>query len=111
MWAVRYTVDAQRDLEDLLIYVAEHDAPGKADHLLDRIDQVLRTLAESPHRGTVPRELSALGRHDYRQVLFKPYRLIYRVLQDEVLIVLVTDGRRDMRSLLQRRLLANPESP
>ena len=42
---------------------------------------------------------------DYRQVFFKPYRLIYRVMGRDVVVLVIADGRRDMQSLLTRRLL------
>jgi toxin ParE1/3/4 len=46
-----------------------------------------------------------LGIRDYREVFFKPYRVIYRVMGDTVYVLLIVDGRRDMQTLLQRRLL------
>jgi len=46
-----------------------------------------------------------LGIRDYRQTWFKPYRVVYRVLERRVVIYLIADGRRDMQALLQRRLL------
>jgi toxin ParE1/3/4 len=42
---------------------------------------------------------------DYRQTFFKPYRVIYRVEGQRVYAYLIADGRRDMQSLLARRLL------
>jgi toxin ParE1/3/4 len=42
---------------------------------------------------------------EYRQVFFKPYRLIYRVVARDVVVFVIADGRRDMQSLLARRLL------
>jgi len=102
---VRLTDDATRDLDDLVDYVRRRDAPGKARDLLMRIRQSLRSLAEQPNRGSFPDELLALGIKKYRQVRFKPYRIIYRVDDDTVEVMLIADGRRDMRTLLQRRLL------
>lgn len=99
------TEDAQRDLEEIYEYIAEHDAPAKADHVLDRIEQVLAGLAAYPDRGSVPRELQTLGIRDYRQVFFKPYRVIYRVIGERVYVYLIVDGRRDMQALLARRVL------
>ena len=52
-------------------------------------------------------KILALGIRDYRQVLFGPYRLIYRVIGTSVYIYLIVDGRRDMQSLLARRLLGS----
>ena len=62
-------------------------------------------LSTSPDRGAHPAELLALGIRDFRQVVFKPYRVIYRRLGSKVYIYLAADGRRDMSTLLARRLL------
>ena len=102
---VRLTDDATRDLDDIIGYVRRRDTPGKARDLLVRIQQTLQSLAEQPNRGSYPDELAALGIKKYRQVRFKPYRIIYHVREDAVLVLVVADGRRDMRTLLQRRLL------
>jgi toxin ParE1/3/4 len=99
------TQDAERDLEDLYHYIAEFDVPKKADHVLDRILEVADTLASFPEQGSPPRELRALGIREYRQVFFKPYRLIYRVIDVHVAIYLIVDGRRNMQTLLAQRLL------
>ncbi len=104
-FAVLLTEDAASDLEELYGYIAEHDAPAKAEHVLDRIGKVLETLATFPERGSYPRELLALGIREYRQTFFKPYRVIYRVIGARVYVYLIVDGRRDMQALLQRRLL------
>jgi toxin ParE1/3/4 len=105
-FAVLLTADAARDLEDLYQYIAVHDAPGKADLVLTNIEKVLGSLSESPERGVYPKELLALGIRDYREIFFKPYRMIYRVAGDVVHVLLIADGRRDMQTLLQRRLLS-----
>lgn len=99
------TRGAANDLEEIQDYIAEHDAPAKADHLLDRIEKIVESLATFPERGSYPKELLALGIKDFRETFFKPYRVIYRVIGQRVTIVLVADGRRDMQTLLTRRLL------
>ena len=104
-FAVSLTADAVRDLEELYQYIVQHDAPGKAEHVLTSIEKTFSSLSESPERGAYPKELLALGIRDYREVFFKPYRVIYRVMGDTVYVLLIVDGRRDMQTLLQRRLL------
>ena len=99
------TEDAARDLEDICDYIAEHDGPSKAGHVLDRIERVVEGLAAFPERGSHPKELVSLGVRDYRQTFFKPYRVIYRVVGQRVHVYLVVDGRRDMQTFLARRLL------
>lgn len=104
-FAVLLTYDARRDLEDIYDYIALHDTPGKAVRVLNRIEKAFTSLSESPERGTHPKELLALGSRDYREIFFKPYRIIYKVMSETVYVLLIADGRRDMRTLLQRRLL------
>jgi toxin ParE1/3/4 len=104
-YEVLLTEDAERDLEELHDYVFEHDAPGKADALLQRIARVIEGLATLPERGSYPKELLALGIREYRQAFFKPYRVIYRIVGAQVFVLLVADGRRHMQTLLARRLL------
>jgi toxin ParE1/3/4 len=99
------TADAVSDMEDLYQYIYLHDGPGKAEHVLKSIEKAFVSLSEYPDRGHHPKELLALGIRDYREIFFKSYRLIYRVLGNDVYVFLIADGRRDMQTLLQRRLL------
>ncbi len=102
---VLLTNDTARDLDELYDYIALHDAPRKADYVLDQIEKAFSKLSEFPERSAYPKELLALGIREYREIFFKPYRIIYRVLEKKVYVLLIVDGRRDMQSLLQRRLL------
>ena len=103
---VLLTNDAARDLEELYDYIALHDTPRKADYVLDQIEKAFSKLSEFPERGAYPKELLTLGIREYREIFFKPYRIIYRVMEKNVYVLLIVDGRRDMQSLLQRRLLS-----
>ena len=102
---VLLTPDAENDLEEIYNYIADHDSIASAKYVLDRLMETAKTLATFPERGSVPRELLALGGREHRQIFFKPYRLIYRVEAKHVEIYLIADGRRDMKALLARRLL------
>jgi toxin ParE1/3/4 len=99
------TEDAENDLEDIVTYIASHDSPQAAERVLARILDIADSLSATPTRGTPPKELRALGDREYRQIFFKPYRLIYRIVEATVVVYVIADGRRDMQSLLARRLL------
>ena len=104
-YAVVLSPDAAADLLELHDYISENDAPAKADHVLDRIEQVVQGLAQFPERGAITKELLALGGRDYRVSYFKPFRVSFRVVGRQGDGYLIADGRRDMRTLLQKRLL------
>jgi toxin ParE1/3/4 len=103
---VLLTEDAETDLASIFDFIAEHDSTAEALHVLDQVEQSVSSLADLPGRGSHPKELAALGIYDYREVFFKPYRVIYRVSGKLVHVFLIADGRRDMQTLLQRRMLS-----
>lgn len=105
-YEVLLTQGAEQDLASLYDYIADYDCVANADHLLNRLMSAVDRLAQFPERGSHPKELAALGIKEYRQITFKPYRVIYRVMDNRVVIYLIVDGRRDMQSVLARRLLA-----
>ncbi len=104
-YTVLLTAGAEQDLESIYDYIAEHDSSGKANYVLDQLMRVAESLSVAPDRGSYPKELLMLGIKEYRQVFFKPYRVIYRIVDQRIYVYLIVDGRRDMQSVLGRRLL------
>lgn len=102
---VTVSLEAERDLLDLYRYVALYDAPEKALQLLAKIEEAIATLDTMPFRGHCPPELERIGVMEFREIFFKPYRIIYEVSGNDVVVHCVLDGRRDMVDLLQEQLL------
>lgn len=102
---VLLTEDVEQDLEAIHDYISESDCVANASYVLDELMDVVESLSKFPERGSYPKELVSLGIKEYRQTFFKPYRLIYRITGSQVIIYLIADGRRDMQSVLARRLL------
>jgi toxin ParE1/3/4 len=99
------TDDARRDLESIYDYIADTGSPAQASKVADRLLHLTASLAEYPERGSHPRELAALGNLEFRQAMLKPWRVIYGVVDRDVVIYLIVDGRRDLQMLLAQRLL------
>ena len=104
---VMFAPGARKDLRSIHDYIARNDSPETADFVAGQIIQTALSLHQTPLRGSHPPELLALGIRDYRQVHFKPYRIFYKVRGDAVHVAVIADGRRDMQSLLARRLLSS----
>jgi toxin ParE1/3/4 len=104
-YEVRLTEVAEADLESLYKYVLTTRSDEIADDLLNRIDQAIESLQMFPERGAYPSELANTGITEIRQLVYWPYRIIYEVFGRKVEILAIVDGRRDMRSLLQKRLM------
>ncbi len=93
------------DLYAIYRYVANNGSPGKAEHLLDNIQKAMTSLETMPAQGSYPPEMQRWGILDFREIFFKPYRIIYEIRGKNVFIHTVLDGRRDLQDLLQERLL------
>ena len=106
---MRYRIElvaaAKADLREIFRYVEQHDSAARADQLVDGIEQSILSLAVMSERGHYPPELEVIGVREFREVHFKPYRIVYARYEDKVVVHCVLDGRRDMKTLLQQRLL------
>jgi len=102
---VLFSEYAEQDIEDLYRFIAARDGVKTADRILNEIETACLGLDAFPERGNLPKELVAVGISDYRELHHKPWRVIYRIMGDDVVVYCVTDGRRDMQSFLERRLL------
>ncbi len=102
---VRITEGAERDLAEIVTYLMEHEGSQVADRILEGLLDTADNLTVFPERGSHPKELLKLGIRDFRQVMFQPYRLIYRIVGRKIFLLVAADGRRDFQSLLERRVL------
>ncbi len=62
-------------------------------------------LDQNPRRGRIVPELWEHGIFEYREIIVSPYRIIYRMQNEEVRIMAVLDGRRNLADILLQRLL------
>jgi len=96
--------EAEDDLLEIFKYVAIEDSLGNAESLFDYLYKKCISLQVFPNRGHVPPELFGVN-ETYLEIQYKPYRIIYEIAEDIVYIHCVLDGRREMRRLLEERLL------
>ncbi len=106
-FSVRFTVGARQDLRGIHAYISKNDSLENADYVAREIVRAALALRDFPERGAHPPELLRMGSRAYRQLFFKPYRILYRLRANTVYIAVIADGRRNMASLLARRLLGS----
>ena len=95
---------AVRDVEELVSYIAA-DSEAGAERALRRIETRAASLESSPNRGRVVPELAYFGMRTWRELVVRPYRIVYRIERDRVIVLAVLDGRRDLEDVLLERLL------
>jgi toxin ParE1/3/4 len=104
-YKIRITEEAEQDILDIYYYVASSDSEESAITLIDHLEEKCISLAELPNRGHAPPELKDIAVKDYQEVHFKPYRIIYQIIDKTIYIHCIVDGRRDMQSLLEHRII------
>lgn len=97
--------DAEEDIISIYKYVAINDSVQKAEILLKSIEERISNLSELANRGHIPPELERVGVYEYREIHFKPYRIIYQIIDSNIYVHCVLDSRRELEDLLQVRLL------
>ena len=95
---------ASEDLADLVAYIAA-DSPSNARRLLQRLEEKASALDVAPERGRIVPELGKFGIRAFREIIVRPYRLVYRLAEGRVSVVAVFDGRRDLEDVLLERLV------
>lgn len=89
MTKVRWTLEARARLEDINAYIAQ-------DNLTAAKETVAAILARTRQLETAPlsgRQVPDYREHDLRELLERPYRIIYRVQHDAVEVLTVMHYR------------------
>ncbi|HEV2614099.1 MAG TPA: type II toxin-antitoxin system RelE/ParE family toxin [Gammaproteobacteria bacterium] len=96
--------EAENDLHDIWLYIAVNDLPAKADDLRVVLKKKCYSLSYIPERGRRVRELEELNIFDFYEIFYKPYRIIYKLVNTTVFIYGIFDGRRELKELLSERV-------
>ena len=98
-------IDAEDDLFGIYSHVALNDSIERADKLFASLQRTCYKLKTLPLRSNIPPELLEIGVTEFRELHFKPYRIIYSIESTSVHVHCILDGRRDVQTILQERLL------
>ncbi|MFK0573254.1 type II toxin-antitoxin system RelE/ParE family toxin [Endozoicomonas sp.] len=110
MTKVILTQDARQDIVDIIAYTRDYFGKPQALKLRQTFNSALQSLREQPFKGAWVPELAQFGNTEYRQLVRKPFRIIYLTTETAkengitVAILLCADGRRNFSTLLQNRL-------
>lgn len=87
---VLWTFRARSDLLEIATYISA-DSPTAARAWLKRLRLGTRKLAAFPHVG---RKVPEFNQDDIREVLLRNYRIVYRILDDELHVLTVFECHR-----------------
>ncbi len=104
-YRIQWAPVAERDLDEILEYIAERDCVDAAIQIYTRISERIDGLQRQPERCRIVAELKRIGVSEYRELIVSPYSVFFRIRERTVGIVGIVDRRRDLAELLVQRVL------
>jgi addiction module RelE/StbE family toxin len=101
--AVAWTQAAKHDLAAIVDFIAASN-PVAAIDVLDKLEARAEAPKTQAVRGRIVPELRDAGILEHRELIVKPWRILYLVEGEEVHVTAVLDARRDLQTLLLERL-------
>ncbi len=95
---------AQDDLVSIIKYI-HSDNPKAAQDNLKKIKNKVSNLCNLPQRGRIVPELKNEGILQYRELIVSPWRIMYRISELNVYVLLVIDSRKNVEDILLHRLV------
>ena len=105
VYTVNVNKTAKNDLKEIIKYISKTN-PINALKILKRIEDRINTLNHFPERGGYVPELLKNNIKDYRQLIESPWRIIYKIDNDIVNVLLIIDSRRNTQDILVEKLLS-----
>lgn len=106
-YRVLWTDAATSDLNEIAQFIAAEGVDA-ALAVINRLERRCSTLEHLPERGRVVPELKSVDILTYRELIVKPWRIVYRYDATQVYVMAVLDGRRNLSGLLLERLTLRP---
>jgi addiction module RelE/StbE family toxin len=101
---VSWAASARRDLREILDYIAL-DSPAMARAKLSVFEESVSELGSFPKKGRIVPELEKNNISTYRELILSPWRVFYKIENQNIFIMAVIDGRRNIEEILLRRQL------
>ena len=100
---VIWTKNAQFDLEQIIEYI-KIDSQDVAKKIFFEIKKECENLYYFPRRKRIVPELQQIGILKYREIIYKRWRIIYKIDNTKVYVLLVVDSNRNLEDILFQRL-------
>ena len=101
---VIWTKNAEYDLEEIIEYI-KTDSIETAKDIFFEIKKECNSLSIFPKSRRIVPELQYIGILKYRELIYKRWRIIYKIENEKIYILIVVDSNRDIEDILFRRLL------
>ena len=101
---IKWASPARDDLNEIIDYIAKTNRIYSVK-VLDKIEENVEKLKTFPTLYRIVPELEKYGHYIYREIIVDYWRVIYKIENNLVYIMLVIDGRRNIEDIILKIIL------
>jgi len=103
-YSIKWAAPAKDDLDEIVEYISKTSI-NYAVKVMDMIYENVKKLDMFPKRHRIVPELEKHGYLVYRQIVVEYWKIIFKIENNFVYIMLVIDGRRNLEDILLKKIL------
>jgi len=101
---IKWAAPAREDINEIIAFISQTNI-NYAVKILDKIEDHVKQLVMFPEKYRIVPELERYGYLLYREIIVDYWRIIYKIENNYIYIMLVIDGRRNLEDLLLKKIL------
>jgi len=106
---VTWTQSAKYDLKSIIEHI-DIDSTSMAKKIFLEIKNECKQLYYMPTRKRVVPELQNIGIVKYQEIIYKRWRIVYKIEDADISVLIVADSSRNLEDILFQRLI-NKDMP
>ena len=103
-YSIKWAAPAREDINEIIDYISQTNI-NYAIKILDKIEDNVKQLDMLPERYRIVPELERYGYFLYREMIVDYWRIIYKIENDFVYIMLIVDSRRNLEDLIIKKIV------
>ena len=104
---IYWTNTAEQDLTEIINFLLNKKEALTAKRIYKGIKNAILSLKNFPQKGRIAPDLQEFNIIIYREIIFKNWRIFYKIQDNQIFIMGIIDGRRNVSDLLLHRFLRN----
>jgi len=105
MRKIQWSFDAKSYLVEIVTFIKENSGTKIAREIYERIQEKAGKAAQFPEGHRVVPELQEIGVVEIREIIDSPWRIFFRSNDNEIRILSVIDGRRNIEEILYKKMM------
>jgi len=104
-YKIIWTKYANLDLNEIIDYMIKNGNLISAKNNYNKIKERCCLLTSNPELGRYVPEFEKMNIRKYREIIVKPWRIIYKIEKQEIHILVIIDGRRNTEDILLEKII------